>query len=66
MITERSPASVGQNGRMIRKPVEMNFDPDGKLWVVSSSTYPQLKPGQDPDDKVIHGNVAVPGQSGTH
>jgi putative heme-binding domain-containing protein len=38
---------------MIRKPIEMNFDPDGKLWVVSSSTYPQLKPGQDPDDKVI-------------
>ncbi|MDB5354333.1 MAG: hypothetical protein JWN24_786 [Phycisphaerales bacterium] len=38
---------------MIRKPIEMNFDPDGRLWVVSSSTYPQLKPGQDPDDKVI-------------
>ncbi|HEX4793851.1 MAG TPA: PVC-type heme-binding CxxCH protein [Humisphaera sp.] len=38
---------------MIRKPIQMNFDVDGKLWVVSSSTYPQIKPGEQPHDQVI-------------
>ena len=31
----------------------MNFDPAGRLWVVSSETYPQVKPGVAPDDKVL-------------
>ncbi|HZL38567.1 MAG TPA: PVC-type heme-binding CxxCH protein [Tepidisphaeraceae bacterium] len=38
---------------MIAKPIEMNFDPDGRLWVCTSTTYPQIKPGQMPSDKVI-------------
>ena len=38
---------------MVSKPIGMNFDADGKLWVVSSSIYPQIKPGQVPNDKVI-------------
>lgn len=37
----------------IAKPIEMNFDPDGRLWVCTSTTYPQLKPGQTPNDKVV-------------
>ena len=31
----------------------MNFDPQGRLWVVSSSTYPQVAPGEEADDKVL-------------
>ena len=27
--------------------------PDGRLWVASSETYPQVKPGQQPDDKIL-------------
>ncbi|HET6247399.1 MAG TPA: PVC-type heme-binding CxxCH protein [Tepidisphaeraceae bacterium] len=38
---------------MVTKPIGMNFDSDGKLWIVSSSIYPQIKPGQVPNDKVI-------------
>src|SRR5690348_6996516 len=38
---------------MIRKPIEMNFDADGRLWVASSITYPQIKPGQQPQDQVV-------------
>ena len=37
----------------VTKPIGMNFDADGRLWVVSSSIYPQIKPGQVADDKVI-------------
>lgn len=35
------------------KPIQIRFDPDGRLWVVGSAIYPQIRPGQTPDDKVI-------------
>jgi putative heme-binding domain-containing protein len=37
----------------LAKPIQMNFDPQGRLWVVSSSVYPQIEPGQKADDKVL-------------
>ncbi len=38
---------------MIAKPVGMNWDAQGRLWVVSSRLYPHIKPGQRSDDQVI-------------
>src|SRR5256714_4414125 len=38
---------------LLAKPIQMNFDPRGRLWVATSETYPQVKPGQKPNDKVI-------------
>src|SRR5262245_38969689 len=38
---------------MLAKPIQMNFDPAGRLWVVSSAVYPQIKPGQKANDKVL-------------
>jgi putative heme-binding domain-containing protein len=38
---------------LLAKPIQMNFDPKGRLWVATSETYPQVKPGQTPNDKVI-------------
>ncbi|MCC6358173.1 MAG: hypothetical protein IT450_05480, partial [Phycisphaerales bacterium] len=38
---------------MLNKPIQMNFDPQGRLWVVGSELYPQIEPGQAPTDKVI-------------
>ena len=35
------------------KPIQMNFDAKGRLWVASSSVYPQIKPGQTADDSII-------------
>ncbi len=37
----------------LAKPIQMNFDPQGRLWVATSSVYPQVKPGQVADDKII-------------
>ncbi|GIW96282.1 MAG: L-sorbosone dehydrogenase [Pirellulaceae bacterium] len=37
----------------IAKPIQMNFDAEGRLWIVSSEVYPQIKPGQIADDKVL-------------
>ena len=38
---------------MIRKPVQMNWDAQGRLWITTSTTYPQIKPGQKPEDQVV-------------
>jgi putative heme-binding domain-containing protein len=35
------------------KPIQMRFDPQGRIWVIGSSVYPQLEPGQVPNDKVL-------------
>ena len=37
----------------IAKPIQMNFDAEGRLWVVASESYPQLAPGSEPIDKVF-------------
>lgn len=38
---------------MLAKPIQMNFDPRGRLWVASSEVYPQIEPGQAATDKII-------------
>jgi putative heme-binding domain-containing protein len=38
---------------LLAKPIEMSFDADGRLWVACSEVYPQIKPGQQPDDKIL-------------
>lgn len=45
--------SLYAHNPLLHKPIQMNFDPQGRLWVASSSVYPQIKPGQSPDDKII-------------
>lgn len=37
----------------IAKPIQMNFDSKGRLWVATSQTYPQLEPGLEPKDQII-------------
>ncbi|MCH7689355.1 MAG: sorbosone dehydrogenase, partial [Planctomycetes bacterium] len=37
----------------IAKPIQMNFDPQGRLWIASSEVYPHIKPGQKANDKVL-------------
>ncbi len=37
----------------VRKPIQIRFDPDGRLWVVGSVVYPQIKPGEEPQDEVV-------------
>ena len=35
------------------KPIQMRWDERGRLWVIGSKTYPQLKPGEEPNDQVL-------------
>ena len=38
---------------LLAKPIQMNFDAQGRLWVASSEVYPQIEPGQAAHDKII-------------
>ncbi len=38
---------------LLAKPIQMNFDAQGRLWVASSEVYPHIKPGQKANDKII-------------
>jgi putative heme-binding domain-containing protein len=35
------------------KPIQIRWDARGRLWVIQSTTYPQLIPGEIPNDKVL-------------
>jgi putative heme-binding domain-containing protein len=45
--------SVWAENPLLAKPIQMNFDPNGRLWVASSSVYPQISPGQSANDKIL-------------
>jgi putative heme-binding domain-containing protein len=36
----------------ISKPIHMNWDGEGRLWVVSSPLYPLIQPGQEETDRL--------------
>jgi putative membrane-bound dehydrogenase-like protein len=38
---------------LVAKPIQMNWDADGRLWVVSSTAYPHLKTGEVANDKIF-------------
>lgn len=35
------------------KPIQIRWDSRGRLWVLGSTTYPQLKPGEEPHDRIV-------------
>ena len=35
------------------KPIQIRFDPDGRLWVAGSVTYPQIVPGTPANDRIV-------------
>lgn len=38
---------------MIANPININWDTKGRAWVATSSTYPHIVPGKEPNDKII-------------
>lgn len=45
--------SLWAQNPMLNKPIHMNFDAAGRLWVVSSEAYPMIEVGQSAPDKVV-------------
>lgn len=58
---ERSTFQVGEgldvnlfvSDPTIAKPIHMNFDAEGNLWIASSEVYPHIVPGAPATDKII-------------
>ncbi|MDB6029309.1 MAG: hypothetical protein JWM68_5532 [Verrucomicrobiales bacterium] len=46
-------ATLWAENPLLAKPIQMNFDAQGRLWVASSAIYPQIEPGQKADDKIL-------------
>ncbi len=38
---------------MLVNPIHMTWDPQGRLWVICSTSYPQVSPGEKPNDQII-------------
>ncbi len=51
-IAEGFEISLFASDPMVAKPIQMNWDADGRLWVVSSTSYPHLKTGEEANDKI--------------
>ena len=52
MVAEGYEVNLFAADPLISKPLQINFDPQGRLWVASSSVYPQIRPGEVPNDTV--------------
>lgn len=37
----------------VSSPTHMNWDGEGRLWVVNSPLYPHIQPGQEENDKIV-------------
>jgi glucose/arabinose dehydrogenase len=53
VVPEGFEISLYASEPMLQKPVQMNWDSAGRLWVVSSTTYPQIEPGKYAKDQVV-------------
>lgn len=38
---------------LFKKPIQIRWDAQGRLWVSTSVTYPQVYPGQAPQDQIL-------------
>lgn len=52
-LPEGMEANLFAGDDQIVKPIHMNFDARGRLWVAGSEVYPQIEPGQPATDKIF-------------
>jgi putative heme-binding domain-containing protein len=53
IVGEGLEVTLWAENPLLNKPIQMNFDPQGRLWIASSEVYPQIEPGQAQTDKII-------------
>ncbi|MBT5903234.1 MAG: hypothetical protein HOH58_14105, partial [Opitutaceae bacterium] len=52
-VAEGYEVTLWAENPLINKPIHMNWDAQGRLWVASSTVYPQIEPGQAPADRIL-------------
>jgi len=53
IVPEGFEVNLYASDPQLAKPIHMNFDEQGRLWVASSEVYPHIKPGKQATDKII-------------
>lgn len=52
-VADGFEVSLWAENPLLHKPIQMNWDAQGRLWVASSEVYPQIKPGQPATDSIV-------------
>ncbi|MCA9133825.1 MAG: PQQ-dependent sugar dehydrogenase, partial [Planctomycetales bacterium] len=52
-LAEDLEVTLWAENPQLNKPIHMNFDPQGRLWVASSEAYPMIEVGQAAPDKIL-------------
>jgi len=52
-VDDQFEVTLWAENPLLHKPIQMNWDAQGRLWVASSELYPQIQPGQTPMDTVV-------------
>lgn len=52
-VAEGFEISLFASDPMIANPINISWDTRGRAWVATSSTYPHIVPGREPNDKII-------------
>ena len=52
-VAEGLEVTLWAENPLLDKPIHMNFDPRGRLWVACSPVYPQIEPGTKPGDFIL-------------
>ncbi len=53
VVPEGFEVTLWAGDPQIHKPIQVNFDEKGRLWVASSEVYPQIEPGKPATDKIL-------------
>ncbi|GLR18678.1 hypothetical protein GCM10007940_32940 [Portibacter lacus] len=52
-LSDEIEISLFAKDPMIANPININWDLEGRAWIATSSTYPHIVPGREPNDKII-------------
>jgi len=53
LVAEGFEVNLYASDPRMAKPIQMNFDSQGRLWIAASESYPHIKPGEKASDKII-------------
>jgi glucose/arabinose dehydrogenase len=52
-IADGFEATLWAENPLLHKPIQMNWDARGRLWIASSEVYPLIAPGQPATDSIV-------------
>lgn len=52
-IADGWEVSLWAENPLLNKPIHMNFDAQGRLWIASSEAYPMIEVGQSAPDRIL-------------